>query len=289
MPKIKPHVNGTFSVLENNTINDSIKSQNKLATQSMLNGSTDYKLLRRSSMDSNATSGYYSNDKKSRTSLDSKNYVNSKYSNRNSSTTTPNKITTISGESNYFTSANNPKLGSSLKYNRHRSLDIEDKNLKDSQLIHKKRNSFTMQRQLSSDEKSSSQLSEPIISNGELSTQIYYENRLKSLEDKIKKHKNDMKTFLNDNPKLKVKSDSIERKSKITSDQKLFKNYGRGDSTRSFSDSNNRSDHIKSTVKYDLTYAEGDCGNLKQNQRGSNYGIITASDLFKLRSTEMIL
>lgn len=285
MPKInkQPSSNGSINSMDDHFSNVSqLSKSNGYLGSSQLNGSqnstpSDYKLLRRSSVESNATSGYYSNDKKSKNYINSRNLPTTKLSDTNYS----NKLKSNINESNYFTSANKLKSHNTLKHCRHSSLDTDDHSAHYHQHNHKKRNSV-------SDDKlllgcGISQHHTNLDATNDFSSQIYYESRLKCLEDKIMKHQNDMKTFLNQNPRVRSKMDK-SKPLKVLSESKISKSNVRGELERSKSE-HNRNDHM--TVKYG--YAEGDLAKYKTTKRGSNFGVITASDLFKLRSTEMIL
>lgn len=290
MPKInkQPSSNGSINSNDDHFSNASQHSKSHgYFGSTHFNGSqnstsSDYKLLRRSSVESNATSGYHSNDKKSKNYISSRNLPNTKLSDTNYS----NKLKSNMNESDYFTSANKLKSRNTLKHCRHSSLDTDDHSAHNPyhQHNHKKRNSV-------SDDKlllgcNSSQQHPSIDATSDFSSQIYYESRLKSLEDKIKKHQNDMKTFLNQNPRVRSKTDKTIKPLKVLSESKISKSNVRGDLVRSKSE-HNHNEHV--AVKYDYTYAEGDLAKCKSTKRGNNFGVITASDLFKLRTTEMIL
>lgn len=107
-----------------------------------------------------------------------------------------------------------------------------------------------------------------------------YESRLKVLEEKIKKHKYDMKTFLSQNSKSK--SGGGDGKRKIGGgplDFSLGKNV-KTELNRSKLENN------CTPIQFDFPFT--DAHTYKANRKGSNYGIISSSDLLKLRSPEIL-
>lgn len=288
MPKIiKQHSsNNNLTLLDDNysTGSQLSKSQGYYSNTSQ-NALNDFKQLRRSSIESNATSGYHSNDKKSKNSQNSRTISTHKVNEPNANC---NKAkSTFSESSNYFTSANKLKSRNTLKHCRHSSLDTDDHSMHYNQYNHKKRNSVSDEKLLAGN--MSSQQHQSYDSSTDLSSQIYIESRLKCLEDSIKKHQNDMKSFLSQNPRVRGKVEKT-KPLKVLSEAKIVRSDGRGDLIRSKSEHARTENFVSSSkVKYDHTHAEGDAGKYKTTKRSSNYGVITASDLFKLRTTEMIL
>lgn len=106
-----------------------------------------------------------------------------------------------------------------------------------------------------------------------------YESRLKVLEEKIKKHKYDMKTFLSQNSKSKNGGDGKRKIGGAPLDFSLGKNV-KTELNRT------KLENQCTSIQFDFPFTDGH--NYKTNRKGSNYGIISASDLLKLRSTEIL-
>lgn len=106
-----------------------------------------------------------------------------------------------------------------------------------------------------------------------------YESRLKVLEEKIKKHKYDMKTFLSQNSKSKSGGDGKRKIGGAPLDFSLGKNV-KTELNRT------KLENQCTSIQFDFPFTDGH--NYKTNRKGSNYGIISASDLLKLRSTEIL-
>lgn len=104
-----------------------------------------------------------------------------------------------------------------------------------------------------------------------------YESRLKVLEEKIKKHKYDMQTFLSQNSKSKCGGDGKRKIGGAPLDFSLGKNV---------KTELNRTKLESNSIQFDFPFTDGH--NYKTNRKGSNYGIISASDLLKLRSPEIL-
>lgn len=246
-----------------------------------------------------------------------------------------NKLNNLSSDSNYY-SANSGGSGKA-KYSssgvgglaqcRHRSLEIDDH--PNQSFVHPRKYSYPLPRQSSVDDRTSNHLknlknnyTSQVLSTNDLISQMYYENRFKNLEDKIRRHKTDVNSFVLQKQSQKFMNkhgkhdDSIQQRyvsankgispkymTQSQSDAKLMKNMprkydtiagnklnGGGASNHHYHQRSATTDNqYKSFTCEDHNHGDKMNNNYKFNRRASNYGVISASDLYKLRSSEMIL
>lgn len=121
-----------------------------------------------------------------------------------------------------------------------------------------------------------------------LNPEEYYEAKLKNLEDRIRKHNNNVKSFNCGTEKVNVSSDVFKKKSQHINDgTRTIKPF----ITRTKSESTNMgASNVKIPVKIILSgYTpsdEGYCG--RYGKDTNNYGVIRATDLYKLKSSELL-
>lgn len=147
------------------------------------------------------------------------------------------------------------------------------------------------------------------------------DSRLKQLEEKIRKHKINIKTFANHNEKLKLNNNTNEMRKKIFASQSeqglVNKNKFDLLRTRSeycnamnknskyhhisggggYNNHNNNVDEVGASERtrfYSTSVGSGGGGGdgsysgTRYNKHNNNYGVIRATDLFKLRSSELV-
>lgn len=118
-----------------------------------------------------------------------------------------------------------------------------------------------------------------------LNPEEYYEAKLKNLEDRIRKHNSNVKSF--NCGADKVGSDAFKKKPNISDGTRTIKPF----IARTKSESTNMSaSNVKIPVKIILSgYTpsdEGYCGRF--NKDTNNYGVIRATDLYKMKSSELL-
>lgn len=123
-----------------------------------------------------------------------------------------------------------------------------------------------------------------------LNPEEYYEAKLKNLEDRIKKHNNNVKSFNCGAEKVGPTNDVFKKKQQIVPNgTRTIQPF----IARTKSESTNMSaSNIKIPVKIILSgYTpsdEGYCGKYNNNRDANNYGVIRATDLYKLKSSELL-
>ncbi|XP_037028876.1 extracellular signal-regulated kinase 7 [Bradysia coprophila] len=121
-----------------------------------------------------------------------------------------------------------------------------------------------------------------------LNPEEYYEAKLKNLEDRIRKHNNNVKSFNCGAEKVSMSNDVFKKKSQHINDgTRTIRPF----ITRTKSESKNTgASNVKIPVKIILSgYTpsdEGYCG--RYSKDSSNYGVIRATDLYKLKSSELL-
>lgn len=121
-----------------------------------------------------------------------------------------------------------------------------------------------------------------------LNPEEYYEAKLKNLEDRIRKHNSNVKSFNFGAEKVNMSNDVFKKKSQHINDgTRTIKPF----ITRTKSESTNMgASNVKIPVKIILSgYTpsdEGYCGRYSKDT--NNYGVIRATDLYKLKSSELL-
>lgn len=120
-----------------------------------------------------------------------------------------------------------------------------------------------------------------------LNPEEYYEAKLKNLEDRIRKHNSNVKSFNCGAEKVGMSNDVLKKKHSVqdaTRSTKPFIARARSEST------NMSASNVKIPVKIILSgYTpsdEGYCG--KYTKDTNNYGVIRATDLYKMKSSELL-
>ncbi|KAJ6637737.1 Extracellular signal-regulated kinase 7 [Pseudolycoriella hygida] len=120
-----------------------------------------------------------------------------------------------------------------------------------------------------------------------LNPEEYYEAKLKNLEDRIRKHNNNVKSFNCSADKIGMSNDVLKKKTNAQDCTKTIKPLN----ARTKSDATNLSaSNVKIPVKIILSgYTpadEGYCGRFSKDT--NSYGVIRATDLYKLKSSELL-
>lgn len=120
-----------------------------------------------------------------------------------------------------------------------------------------------------------------------LNPEEYYEAKLKNLEDRIRKHNSNVKSFNCGAERVGISNDVFKKKPIVQDGTRTIKPF----IARTKSESTNMSaNNVKIPVKIILSgYTpsdEGYCG--RYNKDTNNYGVIRATDLYKLKSSELL-
>lgn len=120
-----------------------------------------------------------------------------------------------------------------------------------------------------------------------LNPEEYYEAKLKNLEDRIRKHNSNVKSFNCGAEKVGAPNDVFKKKPIGQDGTRTIKPF----ISRTKSESTNMSaSNVKIPVKIILSgYTpsdEGYCG--RYNKDTNNYGVIRATDLYKMKSSELL-
>lgn len=120
-----------------------------------------------------------------------------------------------------------------------------------------------------------------------LNPEEYYEAKLKNLEDRIRKHNSNVKSFNCGVEKVGLPTDGFKKKPSNNDGTRTIKPF----IARTKSESTNMSaSNVKIPVKIILSgYTpsdEGYCG--RYNKDANNFGVIRATDLYKMKSSELL-
>lgn len=120
-----------------------------------------------------------------------------------------------------------------------------------------------------------------------LNPEEYYEAKLKNLEDRIRKHNSNVKSFNCGAEKVAMPNDVFKKKPNVQDGTRTIKPF----ISRTKSESTNMgASNVKIPVKIILSgYTpsdEGYCG--RYNKDNNNFGVIRATDLYKLKSSELL-